>query len=109
MAITVVPITVVPDNSCDDTSCDDTSCDNTSCDDISCTRITCKGLSIWQDLDSVHLTDTAYMEIGMALLHSEEDNNDVFQPPKKAPAAGEHGSSCAGQARAGGKGSTTNS
>jgi len=44
---------------------------------------TSDGLSIWQDHDSVHLTDTTYMEISMALLRGDEDNNEVFQPPKK--------------------------
>jgi len=41
------------------------------------------GLSIWRDDDPVHLTDAAYMEIGMALLRGEEDDNNVFQLPKK--------------------------
>jgi len=41
------------------------------------------GLSIWHDRDSVHLTDTAYMEIGMALLRGDEDDDEVFQPQKK--------------------------
>ena len=36
---------------------------------------TSNGLSIWLDRDSVHLTDTAYMEIGMALLRGEEDED----------------------------------
>jgi len=44
---------------------------------------TSDGLSIWQDQDAVHLTDTAYMEIGMALLLGEKDDDEVFQPPKK--------------------------
>jgi len=41
---------------------------------------TTDGLSIWRDDNTVHLTDTAYMEIGMALLRGEEDDDDVFQP-----------------------------
>jgi len=41
------------------------------------------GLLIWQDRDPVHLTDTAYMEIGMVLLCGIDDDEDVFQPPKK--------------------------
>jgi len=41
------------------------------------------GLSTWHDRDSVHLTDTAYMEIGMALLRRKEDDDEVFQLPKK--------------------------
>ena len=44
---------------------------------------TSDGLSIWRDDDPVHLTDAAYMEIGMSLLCSSEDDNNVFQPPKK--------------------------
>jgi len=44
---------------------------------------TVNGLSIWRDDDPVHLMDAPYMEIGMAFLRGEEDNNDVFQPPKK--------------------------
>ena len=43
---------------------------------------TSDGLSIWRD-DDVHLTDTAYMEIGMALLRGKDDDDDIFQPPKK--------------------------
>jgi len=41
------------------------------------------GLSIWQDQDPVHLTDTSYMEIGMVLLRGDEDDDEVFQPLKK--------------------------
>jgi len=44
---------------------------------------TSDGLSIWRDDDLVHLTDTAYMEIGMAILRGGDDEDDVFQPPKK--------------------------
>ena len=39
-------------------------------------------VSIWLSQDPVHLTDTAYMEIGMSLLSGETDD-DVSQPPKK--------------------------
>jgi hypothetical protein len=41
------------------------------------------GGSIWRDDDPVHLTDAAYMEIGMALLRGKEEDDDVFKPPKK--------------------------
>jgi len=41
------------------------------------------GLSIWRDDDPVHLTDAAYMEIGMSLLRGGEEDDEVFQPPKK--------------------------
>jgi uncharacterized membrane protein YgcG len=44
---------------------------------------TSDGLSIWRDDDPVHLTDAAYMEIGMAIICGEEDNDDVFHPPNK--------------------------
>jgi len=40
------------------------------------------GLSIWQNRDPVHLTDTDYMEIGMSLLQGDNDDGD-FQPPKR--------------------------
>jgi len=43
---------------------------------------TSNGLSIWQNRDPVHLTDTAYMEIGMWLLQ-DDDNDEVFQLAKK--------------------------
>jgi hypothetical protein len=41
------------------------------------------GLSIWRGDDPVHLTDTAYMEMGMSLLRGGEEDDEVFQPPKK--------------------------
>jgi len=44
---------------------------------------TSDGLSIWRDDNPVYLTDAAYMEIGMSLLRDGEDDDDVFQPPKK--------------------------
>ena len=44
---------------------------------------TSDGLSIWRDVDTIHLTDATYMEIGMALFCGREDDEDVFQPPKK--------------------------
>jgi len=57
-------------------------------------------LSIWLSRDPDHLTNTAYMEIGMALLNGDIDD-EVFQPPKKrqrlgrvscsAGQAGQHG------------------
>jgi len=41
---------------------------------------TSDGLSIWQNRDPVHLTDTTYMEISMSLQGDHDD--EVFQPPK---------------------------
>jgi len=41
------------------------------------------GMSIWLDRDPVHMRDAAYLEIGMALLSSDVDDDDVFQPPRK--------------------------
>ena len=41
------------------------------------------GLSIWRDDDPVHLTEAAYMEIGMSLLRGGEEEDKVFQTPKK--------------------------
>ena len=43
---------------------------------------TSDGLSIWLSRYPVHLTDMAYMEIGMSLLQGDV-NDEVFQPPKK--------------------------
>ena len=39
-------------------------------------------LSIWLGWDPVHLTDAAYMRIGLSMVQGEEDD-EVFQPPRK--------------------------
>jgi len=44
---------------------------------------TSNSLSIWQDRDPVHLMDTALMEIGMALLRGDKDDDKVIQLLKK--------------------------
>jgi len=43
---------------------------------------TSDGFSIWLSHDLLHLTDMAYIKIGMSLL-KVDDEDEVFQPPKK--------------------------
>jgi len=38
---------------------------------------------VWRNDDPVHPKDDAYMEIGVALLRGNKDDDSVFQPPKK--------------------------